>query len=267
MNLQDYRIIALSGKEEKMKSDQIYVLERRLSSTLSYLLYKYLPFVKPNQVTLGSVSFLCISTVVSISVIYNFIYPPIGLVVCLLILYSITILDKIDGELARVMGQQTQIGLYYDRAVHFLYPMIFYLAVGTYFLSIIPSPLVFFFTILVGLITQQFILFKEARLLIGDKIRTDKMVFTDHKDFVPPKKKRPNIFFRLIDYTTFMLYSFTIFFYFGLVLISLASPLLAYALYVCHLIISFSVNGYRVFISYPNRKLYSRAEAEDLLSQ
>lgn len=266
MNFSDFKKIALVSKEGKIAGDIIYRLERSVSVRCSWFLYKFFPSIKPNHIT--GLSFLLLLLVLFLTVyIWALpLHPTILFIIGLGLLYIISILDKIDGELARVKDYATQKGLYYDRSVHFVFPLILYLLIATHFMVFLNSGLAFYMTIILGLMTQQFIFFREARLLIGEKIKVDRIVFRDLVNEITPKKPRPMLVVRLLDYTTFMIYSFTLFYYIGISLVGFFYMEFAIIMYIIHLVISLIVNIYKVYISYPKRKLYSQDQANDLLN-
>ncbi|MFH1473201.1 MAG: hypothetical protein ABIF06_02215, partial [bacterium] len=158
----------------------------------------------------------------------------------------------------------TQFGLYLDRAVHFLYPLIFYFVIGSYFFAFEANFAVFSITILLGLLTQQLIFFKEARLAIGETIKKQKH-FRDLMLNTPLKPPRPKLIIRTLDYLTFMIYSLALFFYLFIMGLSIIEPFIAYKIYFIHILISLLVTVYKVFISYPEMGLYSKKEAERLI--
>jgi len=256
MKFNEFKTIAHQGKTHKMQSDRIYNIERNLSVRISYFLWKIFPKIHPNSVSLFSL--LVLAVVFGLSFIYwsGAVFVYVG-ILKLLLLYMITMTDKIDGELARTTGKTTQLGLYYDRAVHFMYPFVFYFTVGHFFLIISGNVIVFYLTLLLGLLTQKQIFFTEAQTMIRDKIISGSLKPVDLRNIsIKKSQKRMPVVLRLIDYTTFMLYAWTLFYYLALSVLSLYNFSISYKLYLLHLVISLLVVSYKIFYSYPKYKLF-----------
>jgi len=257
----EFREKALGIKKEKMSGDFIYRQERNFATRIAWFTHKFLPFLKANHVSAISVAILLAVFGLSLlheSGVLNQFNLTYLFLIQLCLLYSITITDKIDGSLARVKEEVTQRGLYFDRAVHFLYPFIFYFAVGYFFFVLSGELMIFMLTLFLGLLTQKQIFFGEARLMIKEKIVNRTLIPIDLRDSnVPKNNKRLPFFLRLIDYTTFMLYAWTLFLYIGLASLSIYHYEAAYKLYLMHITLSLAVVSYRVFYSYPKNKLFS----------
>ena len=267
MKFGEYRKLVHQSKEEKMKHDRLYAFERGLSVRLSWLLYRFLPFIQGTHVTLCSYIFLAIVVGISVSLFADTLPRVLEVMIGFGLLYAINIADKVDGEIARAKHYCTQKGVYYDRTVHAFYPVVFYLLVGVYFFTLVGSYSMLVVTIMLGVLTQQFLFFREARLLIGDQLRRGRMILRDIAPFNPRKKTRLPLPLRVIDYFTFLIYDHVLFLYIVIVWTSVAFPFFAGWLYTMHIFLSLAVNGYKVFISYPRRKLYSLEEAESLTAR
>lgn len=265
MQFNEYKEIAHAPKLSKMRSDRFYGIERHLSARFSWMLFRLFPSLQPNHVTFFS--FLLVIAVFVLSILMRYQYEMISIYAIggLILLYLVNILDKIDGELARATGRITQIGAHYDRVVHFFYPYAFYLLAGSYFFSLYENFTLFITAVIAAILTHQFLFLTESKLMIAEKIRGG-MDFTDlYKD--KPLIKRPHLLFRLIDYSTFMIYSWSLFLYLGLFIVSILEPFLAYQLFSTHLIIIIVVNSYKIFISYPYRRFFTVQDEEKFRKQ
>ena len=198
----EFKHEAHQGKTEKMQGDRLYCLERNFSVRISYILVRLFPRIHPNSVSIFSLLVL-----VAVFWLSFFAWSSVSIlvsvgVVQLLLLYCLTITDKVDGEIARVAHKESQRGLYYDRAVHFLFPLVFYFTIGHFFLMLGGSLFVFYLTLALGALTQKQIFFREARLLVKDKLQKG-ATFTDTNN-QKTKGKRLLLPLRVLDYLTFM---------------------------------------------------------------
>lgn len=261
---QEFRDVAHGTKHNKIASDRFYAIERVISVRLSWWLYRLFPNIYPTSITVVSLAILAV--VFTLTTVLWYVPQAVWLYTLgsLALLYVISFTDKVDGELARVRDYRTQKGLFLDRTVHFIYPFVFYFLIGTFFVVGGGEVVLFALTLLLGVLTQQFLFLTEAKLLVAEKIKKDGVLFKDLLTARLPKH-RPLLPLRLLDYLTFMIYAWTLFFYVGIILLALWYPAISYLLYVSHVLLALSVNGYKVFISYPRDRLYTREEAEALM--
>lgn len=267
MSFSEFTLQVLAPKKGKMDGDRLYSLERSLSVRISWFVFRFCPIIRPNHVTYLSFVFLFTAGALGTYTLHG---GPLSLwstLAAFLVLYSVSIADKVDGELARARNELTQRGMYLDRAVHLAYPVVFYFAVASHFAGIQMNYAVFVLTLLAGVLTQMLVSQREWRLLIGDNIKKGKLAITDLRTEPLPKKDRGNVVMRALDYLTFMIYAWTLFFYIILILLSVWLPLFAYVGYISHLTLVLCVNGYRVFIGYPRDRLFSTEEVERLNNQ
>lgn len=264
MPFTEFREKALQTKREKMRGDRLYGLEREFAVRLSWLLFRLFPSIRPNQVTLLSCGLLLGTGVLATVIIYDVNGATEYALLGFALLYAVSITDKIDGGIARVRELCTQKGMYLDRAVHCAYPAVFYFLVATFFWSVHSNAILFSLTLFAGLLTQMLVSQYEWRLLVGEKIRKEDSIIRDLY-FSPHTKGRQLIFpLRISYYLTFMIYAWTLFFYAILTAVSVIAPQIAYVLYGAHIIGTIIVNVYIVFIHFPQRKLYTIEEAENL---
>lgn len=255
MNFKEFKTKCHESKLEKMSGDRFYKIERNISIRITWLLVKLFPRIKPNYVTCFSLLLLFIiffSNFFKLNKELDFLIT----IFQLLFLYFIGILDKIDGEVARFKDYCTQKGIYYDHTVHFFYPFVFYFSISYFFYFINNSEFIFFVAILLGLLTTNLLFFNEAISFIGNKIKDNKIKINDviHGE---RKKTRPARIFRIIDYMTFMIYTYVLFYYFLLIFISLYNFQLAYTLFNLQIFISLFVISYKIFYFYPHKRMFN----------
>lgn len=252
-----FRDYVLAPKKSKMEGDRIYRYERHFATRISWFFYNYLPFISGNTISIWSL-------VVLAAVLFSILLEPVSLsqhvwlqVMRLVLLYSITINDKIDGNLARARRNETQFGMYLDGVVHFFYPIIFYFVIASFFITFGIPGYWFMLTIALALITQQHLFFRETKIAIGHFISLNPIKPIDFIDRdTLPAKSRPNIVFRLVDYLTFMLYAWAIFYYIVATLLILHEIEWGVYLFMGHVAVALLVNSYKVFYSYPKYKLF-----------
>ncbi|MBT4349484.1 hypothetical protein HOD19_01740 [bacterium] len=254
MNFREYKELVHAPKKDHMAGDRLYRLERNISVRISWSLYKFLPFIQANHVT--GLSFLILLVVFFSNFVRSVDWPGYFTIIQILALYLVVLTDKIDGELARAKELVTQKGVYYDYTVHLFYPFIFYFTIGHYFFSVSGQFLLFYLTILLSIITIALVEFRAIRILIGEIIQKNNL---NIKDLVPrTNKKKTNwpLPIRLLNYLTFMLYAWILFYYLVVVFISVNNFELAYKLYAIHIIYCLVILAYRVFWQYPHQKLF-----------
>ena len=257
MNFSSYKLLVHGPKVEKMSGDRFYRLERNISVRLSYVVYRFFSFIRPTDVTFFSYFLLAL---VFFSSFFGWAREWVVLfgVIQLGLLYTVTMTDKVDGELSRAKDFQTQAGIYHDRGVHFLYPFVFYFTIGHFFYVQGVHVNIIFLTLLLGLLTQKFVFLREAKLLVKDTIQKHKL---DVKDWILVKKKSRHplpFVFRVIDYLTFMIYAWTLFYYVLTFIVFLWSPTLSAILFLGHMAITFCILLYRLYWWYPKKKLFKK---------
>jgi phosphatidylglycerophosphate synthase len=258
MNFREYKELVHAPKKAQMAGDMLYRLERNISVRISWILFRHFSFITPNHVTM--MSFASLFIIFGLNFIDFKQYFVEVILIQLVLLYFITILDKIDGELARSKSLVTQKGLYYDYTVHFFYPFIVYFTIGHYFFSLSGGFILFYLTMLLSVITMALIEFKATRNLIGEIITTQNLQLKDW--LVKKNKRKANWPFpvRLLHYLTFMLYSWILFYYFIVILIGVYDFKLAYTLYAVHIVYCLIIVGYKVFWQNPHKRLFRKPE-------
>lgn len=243
-------------KKEKMSGDRLYRIERNISLRITWLLYKFFPFVKPNHVT--AFSFFILFLVFSLNFVAEKNFYLILATTQLLLLYFITITDKIDGELSRAKNYVTQSGMYYDYTVHLLYPFIFYFSIGHYFYFFTGGTELFFITILLGVLSVILISLRSTTLFVLDEIRRKNIIVIDLIEKRLKQKKIWPLPIRFLYYLTFMFYAWTLFFYLIVIFISHYNFYLAFTLYKVHIFYTLLVVIYTVFWHHPKKKLLQK---------
>jgi len=121
MKFREFKLVAHRGKEEKIKtSSWLYRFERNLSAYLSWGLIKFFPNILPNHISVANIFIIFIVLVTNI-----FVHESNAQTIIfwqIFILFLTSIIDKVDGEVARLKKHFTQAGIFYDRAYHFFYP-------------------------------------------------------------------------------------------------------------------------------------------------
>ncbi|MFA6253162.1 MAG: CDP-alcohol phosphatidyltransferase family protein [Patescibacteria group bacterium] len=259
MTFLEFKEKCLRPKLNKMSGDRIYRWERNFSVRLSWLLVKIFPKLKANQVTVISLFLLLIIFLANFfktNAVENFYIALIQLIT----LYFVGILDKIDGEVARYRDQYSQRGIYYDRMVHFFYPLVFYFSIGHFYYFISNYAAIFFLTILLAVFSINYVFFTEAICYIGVRMKQADYVFYDLiPEGTKKKSKRLPIFLRLLDYLTYMMYTWTLFYYIAVTVVSLGNFMLSYYFYIFQIILSLFVVGYKIFYFLPREKMYDEA--------
>lgn len=257
MDYKELKKICNQPKLEKMRSDKLYALERNISVRISWALLKLLPKIKPNYVTFFS--FFLLLLVFFLSFIKT--NDAVNLIIFLtqlLLLYSLTITDKIDGAIARAKNYHTQKGMYYDRTVHFIYPFVFYFAIGYFFYFMRSDIIVFSLTLLLAILTINLISFVEARYYIIGRIKESNIEIRDYSAIrKKPRKKLPRPL-RLTHFLTYMIYAWTLFYYVIVAIISYYDFQLAYYLYLFQIILSLIVIIFKSFYSYPAKHMLAK---------
>lgn len=277
MKFNEFKAKVHKPKQHKLQGDVLYRIERNISVRISYVLVKLFPRIRPTAVT--TVSYLILLAVFLTNFwpgwteMGEYVFLPDRLWVGLfqlLALYSITFLDKMDGEVARATNRSSQKGIYHDRGVHFLYPMVYYFTLACIFVftgafhfldgsSVGVIFGTFATAILAGMLVQMATFFREARLLVADTIKAGKL-HDQIVDFQPTrvKKKRLWLPLRILDYTTFMIYFWGLWLYVGLVVLAFFSLYWAGTLYSIHIVLTLIITGYKVFWSYPRTGLFRK---------
>lgn len=256
MNFLEFQDKVHGPKKDKMSGDRLYKLERNISLRITWLLYKFFPFIKPNHVT--AFSFIILFFVFFLNFISFKNWSASLTIFQLILLYLITITDKIDGELSRAHDHVTQSGMYYDYTVHIFYPFVFYFIIGYYFYFFTNDIRWFFITLLLGVLSIILVSLRVTTLFIYDQVIKKNLVI---KDLIARRVKQKKIWpfpVRFLYYLTFMLYAWTLFFYVLVILMSLYDFPLALIFYKIHVVYTILVIMYIIFWHHPKKKMLQK---------
>lgn len=259
MNFVDFKEISQAGKEEKIKhSSFIYRQQRWLSVILSWLLIKINPKILPNHVSIFNVVVLWL---VFMSVIFFSGQVLVWLVlVQLLLLAFSSILDKVDGEIARYRQYFTQTGLYFDLVYHFSYAFIFYVVLAYYFAYLANNLLILWLGILVGLWSAIYHMLGKIRHHIKYKVSLEGHT-AEIKDWLDLKAKKPRSkFFTLADYGLLFIYDWVWLIYMLCWVLSILNWPLAASLFVIHLLLTAIRLVSEIVYLYPRHNLFTRPD-------
>ncbi|RJQ35642.1 CDP-alcohol phosphatidyltransferase family protein [Candidatus Parcubacteria bacterium] len=260
MNFEDFKKKAQAGKEDKISSSGLmYRWQRFLSVRISWLLIKIFPNIKPNHISVFNILLTLFVFVLSF---FAWDLGPFYMIIIQLLLLNFTsVLDKVDGEIARHKEIFTQQGVYYDLTYHFFYPFVFYFAVGYFwFLSTVEISILLF-SIFLAILAMNSKMLGKLRHHVKYKVELEshgKIVsglLADKKN----KDKKP-AFIKLINYLVFLIYDWTWNFYFVLIIWSLFNFKTAIFIYFMHLVLSIILIIKQIFFDHPRHGLYSKED-------
>lgn len=260
MNFIDFKNKVQAGKENKIKTSSfIYRWQRKISVFLSWLLIKIWPNILPNHVSIFNVILLWL---LLISIPFWPVRSNSLLIFIELILLSLTsILDKVDGEIARYKNYFTQSGLYFDLLYHFSYAFIFYIVFGYYFSILTNVFAIFWVSVITGLFSAIYHMLGKLRHHIEYKIKLEghTEVIKDIIDVSNFKRNKPKLN-QLFDYAIFLIYDWVWFIYFLFSVIAIFNLYLAKWLFIIHLLFTILRCLYELLWIYPKRRLFQRIE-------
>jgi len=260
MTFSEFKQKVQASKEEKIKhSSHMYRWQRWLSVRISWLLIKVFPRIRANHVSIFNILLILFVLVLCF---WAWDSGPFYMAFIQLLLLNLTsVLDKVDGEIARYREEFTQQGVYYDITYHFFYPFVFYFVVGYFwFLSTIEIPILLIATFLAILATNSKMLGK-LRHHVKYKIQLE-----SHGSVVGglaekfKENKRKAVLLRLIDYVVFFIYDWTWTFYFIVIIWSLFDFRSAISIYFIHSILSIILIIKQILFDQPSRGLYSKED-------
>ena len=260
ISFQEFKQQSQAGKGDKIRSaGLVYRLQRRLSVRLSWLIAKWLPGFRPNQLSAMNVVLVVLTVLLSLRqpVVASFAVGQ------LILLWFSSVLDKMDGELARFRHHFSQAGIYYDLLYHFLYPLAFYVIVGLYFSGLFGSPVLAILSFAVGMLASLYKMIGKLRHHIRFKIKLENHA-SAIADYRPINQNLPNLSFsqKVVEQTTLMIYGAVWVWYVALVIFSTIDALLAGTLFFLHLLVTFVVLLWRLLWTIPRYRLFTRAELE-----
>ena len=229
LNNEEIKSRALGVKMNKIKSSSLfYKFQRSLSVRVSIFLSDFVLFIKPNHISVLAVVLVILTLVLSLG--SNYYNPYVIIIIQLILLFISSILDKVDGELARIQNNFSQKGIYLDILYHLYYVLVFYLVTGFFFFYIFEHEFYLIFSILLAVLMVSYKLTGKIRHHIRFKI-----ILEDHKNDIIDfgrinfkKQPRP---VRWFNYLIFMTYDWVWLFYLFLIFITYTNIYIAEVLY------------------------------------
>lgn len=255
MNFSDFKNKVHAGKEEKIKNSSfIYRWQRFFSVFLSWLLIKIWPNILPNYISTFNVILLWL--IFWLSFMMSTKNALVIVFVQLLLLGFTSVLDKIDGEIARYQNYFTQAGLYFDLIYHFSYAFIFYIILAYYFFISSGILLILWLSIFAGLLSAIYHMLGKIRHHIKYKITLEQHN-QDIKDKIPESRSlSKSKIIRLLDYAVFLIYDWVWVFYIVCLLISVFHFNLGQIIFSVHLLVTILRLLWELLWLYPRYKLF-----------
>lgn len=261
MDFKSFREKSQAGKESKISNAGLmYRWQRSISIRISWLLVKIFPGIKPNHV---SVFNIILTLFVFLLSFWAWDFGPFYMVIIQLLLLNFTsVLDKIDGEIARYTEIFTQQGLYYDLIYHFFYPFVFYFVVAYFwFLSSLEIPVLLLGLFLAIIAVNNKMLGKLRHEIKYKILRSNQQNTIEGLIEITKKSKNKKpIFLRLINYSVFLIYDWTWSIYFILIILSLFNFYIALLLYLAHVILSIFLMLKQILFDQAKNGLYSKSD-------
>ncbi len=259
MNHQELKSKALGVKSEKIKSGSyVYRFQRQCSFLISLLIIRFFPWIKPNHISLSAILLVFIPISLILFIDSNNAHR-IGLVQ-LLILFVSSVLDKVDGEIARIQNDFSQKGIYYDILYHLFYPMGLYLTGGFFFFVMSGQIFAVVGGLILGLLVTAHKMNGKLRHHISFKINLE----NHHALIGDFGRQRDNFsqwkMVRILNYGVFMIYDWVWILYGALILISYPVPYLAETIYIGYVILGVLYAGEELFYRYPKESLFTAEE-------
>lgn len=185
--------------EKESRMDKIFY--RRLSIYITRCLLILFPKITPNQVTSSGIIIGIIGVI--LIAVYNLYSNLLGF----LLLYIWTLLDRVDGEIARYKKTKSLKGLYLDELSHFIITPAFFMAISFRIFSELSTPLIF----LVGFLAALSTLLIRIDVKMPFQIFSQKAI-TSHKFLLDEYTKKDEIStikkprFGVISSTIYILY-------------------------------------------------------------
>lgn len=225
---------------------------RFLSVRISWMLIQWVPFVRPNAV---SVTNIVLILLVLIGPFFVGALPPyVVVVVQVLLLFCSSVLDKVDGELARAQSYFTQRGIYYDLLYHFLYTFSCYAFLGFFFGSLLPGAYLWYVAAITAFAVTVYKMFGKVRHHVRYKV-----LLEGHgsviQDPVPPSSDDRS-WFRFVEYFFYSPYEWTFLLFVLLVVLLPIIPVVVVWVYLVFTFIVLLLTLYRLLVWYPRHALF-----------
>ncbi len=258
MTFQEFKLQSQGVKEAKIQvSGFMYRFQRSVSLFISWGLVRAFPNIVPNYVS--ALNILLILFILVFSIAALFIHPFVVICIQFILMVVSSVLDKVDGELARVRKFFTQRGIYYDLVYHFLYTFTFYFCTGFFFSGILGSVPIMIFSVTLALLGTCYKMAGKLRHHVRFKI-----ILENHENEVLDAGRvtvsSKNFIQKAVHYSIFMIYDWAWIWYVTLVLISWIVPLEALFIYFMHTVVACLIIIYELIFKYPKESLYLQEE-------
>lgn len=260
MTFKEFKSTVQAGKESKIESSGfIYKAQRNLSAAISWLLIKMFPRIQANHVSVFNI------LLIWFVFIFSFWVADLGqlavVIVQLILLNISSLVDKIDGEIARYRQRYTQAGIYYDMTYHFFYVFVFYFVIGYFFFFVSANIYILLFSIWLAILMTYHRMLGKLRHHIKFKIQLEA-----HQniisDWISEPSKIKSALVQRAYYLFFLIYDLTWVWFLFLAILSIWQPSLAYNIYIAHIMIALIWVIKIILLDHPRRGLY---RGKDLL--
>ena len=124
--------MTLNEVKANLKKDSassfLLMVHRRLGVVLTWIIINMFPNITANSVTLSMIPFNLMASALLFFAVSNRNY--VLLLISFLLWFFSTTLDCVDGNIARIKGEQSLLGVLYDRVVHNISHPIFFAVAG-----------------------------------------------------------------------------------------------------------------------------------------
>lgn len=260
MNFQEFKNKSQAGKEAKIASGGLmYAWQRNLSVIISFLLIKLFPRISPNSVSISNILLLFI--IFALSFWANNDNALLIVIIQLLLINFTSVMDKIDGEIARYKEYYTQQGVYYDLTYHFFYPFVFYFVLGYYFYVHTNNLIIVLLAMALAIIATNQRMLGKLRHHVKYKVvlEAHQNIIKDVNTAKKQHQKKP-LLWRIVYYSIFLLYDWVWSWYLLIAIISYFNFYLAMYIYFIHLALSLFLFLKQILIDFPRKRLFSKEE-------
>ncbi|OHA59648.1 MAG: hypothetical protein A2589_02205 [Candidatus Vogelbacteria bacterium RIFOXYD1_FULL_46_19] len=255
---QELKTKALGVKLEKINSSSfIYRFQRMISFSVSCFLTKFFPTVRPNHVSLLAI--ISVLVAIILGLVVEYLDPYLVVLIQLLVLFVSAILDKIDGELARIQQRFSQRGIYYDIVYHLLYVLALYFIIGLFFFVVSSSLSFLLGSTLLGFLMAMHKISGKVRHHIRFKINLEghEKDIVDFGRETQKVKLRP---VRWVRYLVFMIYDWVWIWYVLLVWTHFFNKPVGEVIYIVYTLLAILMVLIDLLWNYPKHSLFTREE-------
>ncbi len=246
-------------KLQKIKtSSLIYRFQRMISLAISLVLVKFFPRISANQVSIAAIGLVLVS--IFMGALIGRFDPTLVAIVQLFILFFSSVLDKVDGEMARLKEEFTQSGIYYDVLYHLCFPLAMYFVVGFYFYGLLSSPVVLFSTVILGILVTAYRLSGKLRHHVRFKI-----ILENHQSVIKDLGRlrffrNQMILARFLRYVVFMTYDWVWAWFVVLIAFSFYYPVGGSVAYFVYILVALVLLIVELLWRYPEESLFTRED-------